>query len=82
MATATKSVSSAWVAVAQGAGDVVFSFDDAPGEFTVHSASDPAAIVAGHKQPKETPFSMTLQAGEYLHLRGRGTATVTAGTLV
>ena len=61
---------------------MVFSFDTEYGSFTVHGSSDPAAIVAWHKQPPETPFSLTLATGEFLHLRGRGTASVTAENLV
>lgn len=82
MPTAKKSVSAAFAPVAEGPGDVVFSFDDDYGSFTVHTSSNPAAIVGSHKQPPETPFTLTLASGEYLHLRGRGTATVTAETIV
>ena len=82
MPTAQKSVSAVFTPVAEGPGEVVFSFDSEYGHFTVHGSSDPAGIVAWHKQPPETPFSINLASGDFLHLRGRGTAAVTAETLV
>lgn len=77
MATQQKNVGAAYIAVAQGPGTVVFSFDTEYGHFTVHGSSDPAGIVSGHKQPPEVPFNIELATGDYLHLRGRGKATVT-----
>jgi len=82
MPTAIKSISAAWTPVAQGPGEVVFSFNDDYGRFTLHSSSDPAAIAGGHKQPPDTPFKLTLASGDFLHLRGRGVATVSATTLI
>lgn len=82
MPTATKPLGPAFVAVAQGPGEAVFSFNDSYGSFSIHTAADPAGIVAWHKQPPETPFTLTLAFGEYLHLRGRGTASVSAATIV
>lgn len=82
MPTQRKTIGANWTPVAQGPGEVVFSFDDEYGRFTTHGSADPAAIVSGHKQPSETPFTITLATGEFLHLRGRGTATVSAATLI
>lgn len=82
MATAKKTVTSSWAAVAQGPGSVVFSFLDEYGSFTIHGASDPSGITSGHKQPPETPFTVTLLTGEFLHLRGRGSASVSAANPV
>lgn len=80
MPTQVKSVGPNWVPVAQGPGEAVFSFDDEYGRFTVHGSADPAGIVSGHKQPPQTPYTITLATGDVLHLVGRGTATVTAAT--
>lgn len=82
MPTAKKALGPNFAPVAQGPGEVVFSFDSDYGSFTKHTSDDPAAIVAWHKQPPETPFTTTLATGEYLHLRGRGTASVSAATIV
>lgn len=82
MATSQKNLGADWAPVAQGPSDVVFSFDDEYGRFTVHDSASPAGIVSGHKQPPETPFKLTLATGQFLHLRGRGTATVSGETLI
>jgi len=82
MPTAIKSISAAWTPVAQGPGEVVFSLNEGYGQFTVHNSTNPAGITTGHKQPPETPFTLTLETGDVLHLRGRGTASVSATTLI
>jgi hypothetical protein len=83
MPTAHKAISSIWTAVAQGPGEVIFSLDEDYGRFAIHTSTDPSGITtSGHKQPPEVPFVLTLESGEVLHLRGRGSATVSAKTLV
>lgn len=82
MATAIKSVGPNWTAVAVGPGNATFQMSDEPGEWTIHSASSGAPAVQGIKAEREKAVSMALASGEYLHLRGRGSAVVTADTLV
>lgn len=82
MAQNKYTLSSAFVPVAVGPGEVIFQFDSEPGEFAKISSVDPSGIVGGNKRGREDPVSIQLLTGEYLHLRGRGAAYVTAPTLV
>lgn len=82
MPTALDPLSAAWAPVASGPSTAYVTFQDDNGFFTVHSSVDPAAIVTGHPYPKGVTFEVALATGEHLHLRGRGTATVSAATLV
>lgn len=82
MPTQIKSIGALFAPVAQGPGEVVFSFNDDFGRFSIHGSTDPAGIVASHKQPTEVPYTVNLAAGDVLHLRGRGTATVSGTTLL
>ena len=82
MAQNNYQLSSAFVPVATGVGSATFEFDEHPGEWAVISSVSPAGIVGGMKAEREKPVSLSLAAGEYLHLRGRGIAYVIADTLV
>lgn len=82
MAQNNYTLSSAWLPVASGAGNVTFEADDHPLEWTVISSASPAGIVGGIKAEREKQVSLALIAGEYLHLRGRGGVYVIADTLV
>jgi len=82
MPTAHKAISSAFVAVAEGPGQVIFSFNDDVGRFAVHNSTSPTGIPGGHRVLADTPYKLDLVTGEVLHLAGRGIATVSAATLV
>lgn len=81
MATGTITLSANWKHAATGPGDATFEFQDEPGEWIVYSAASCPLTVAGMKAEREKPVSIALEAGEYLHLRGRGAAVVVATTL-
>lgn len=76
MPTQSIALSSAWTFVADGPAEVVFSFEDETGWFAVHTSSNPAGIANGHKHVANVPFTIKLGPGDFLHLRGRGTANV------
>ena len=82
MPAAVKALGPDWVAVASGAGNVTFQSNDHPSEWYIHTASSGAPAIGGNKADREKPVSLSLAAGEYLHLRGRGPALVIADTLV
>lgn len=82
MAQNVYNISATWTAVAYGPGNATFETDDHPGEWSVISSASPAGIVGGQKAEREKSVSLALVAGEYLFLRGRGTAHVIADALV
>lgn len=82
MPAQTKTLSESWQAVASGAGNVTFQTNDDPGEWYIHTASTGAPAIGGNKAERQKPVSLSLAAGEYLHLRGRGAALIIADTLV
>lgn len=82
MPAAVKSLTSTWTAVASGAGTATVQFYDGPGEWYIHTASTGAPAIGGNKVEREKRADITLAAGEFLHLRGRGEALVTATTVV
>lgn len=71
---------SAWASVATGPGVVILNFEDHPGSYSVHSSADGSAINAGFVAENDKPYSVTLDAGEYLHVRGRGGVVVDLAT--
>jgi hypothetical protein len=82
MAQNKYTLSAAWLPVATGAGNATFEFEDHPGEWTVLSSISPAEIVGGVRAESGKREAVTLAAGQYLHLRGRGVAYLIADTLV
>jgi hypothetical protein len=81
MAQTFKTLSASFVPAATGPGLAIFQFSDHPGEWSIHSSVDPAAITVGLKAESGKPESITLLTGQYLHLRGRGEASVIAEVL-
>lgn len=82
MAINTFNLSQEWLPVAVGPGNASFAFLDHPGEWTIHNSASPVGIFGGFHAEKDKTRSLTLVAGEWLHLRGRQTARVVADTLV
>lgn len=82
MPTNTYSLSPGFVAVASGAGQVVLTFLDNNGEFTLHTSAGVPTTVIGHKAFAGGSIAFTMAASDFLHVRGRGTALVTAPTLI
>lgn len=82
MPAAIKTATSSWVAVASGAGTATLQFNDSPGEWYIHTASSGAPAIGGNKAEREKPVDVALATGEYLHIRGRGEALITATTVV
>lgn len=73
---ALKTLSAAALAVASGPGDVEVTFQDHDGFYIRHSSSDGSALTDWMPWKNRVPVLLTLDTGQYLHLRGRGTASV------
>lgn len=82
MPAAIKTATSSWVAVASGVGTATLQFNDNPGEWYIHTASSGAPGIGGLKAEREKRVDVTLAAGEFLHIRGRGDVLVRATTVI
>lgn len=80
--TVTRTATAAFVAVAQGPGTAYITFEDEKGFWALKDASDPTGITGSHPAHKGYCQAITLETGEYLHVRGRGNVTVTAATVI
>lgn len=88
MATsANRVLTSAFVAVAQGPGDVTFTRQSEAANsafWAISTSATPLSVwngstgVSGHYAEQRENVSLTLLAGEYLQLRGPGVVTITA----
>lgn len=76
MTQSVVNLSSNWVLAASGAVKATFQFEDHPGEWTVTNSSEPDGIVGGIGVGAGVSATITLSVGDYLHLRGRGGATL------
>ena len=81
-ATVTKTATGSFVAVAQGPGVAYITFEDEKGFWALKDASDPTGITGSHPARKGYCQAITLETGEYLHIRGRGSVIVTAATVI
>lgn len=77
MATQSISLTSAFQSVAEGPGVAIVSFNEQRGDLTVHTSSNNSGITAWHSKKSGEPFPVHLAEGDFLHLRGRGDASVT-----
>jgi hypothetical protein len=68
--------------VAQGPGSALVQLLDSDGEWTIISSLSPAGITAWNRIFRLGETSLELLAGEYLHLRGRGTCSVLADAVL
>lgn len=71
-----KTLSGSALAVASGPGDVEITFLDHDGFYVRHTALDGSGLVNWTPWPKNVPALLTLDVGQWLHLRGRQTALV------
>lgn len=82
MPSISKKIGPQYAAVAVGPCDVIASFTDDSGFFSISDSLDGSLVTAGHRQDKETPFRVSLEIGEYLHCRGRGSVAVSAANVI
>jgi hypothetical protein len=82
MATVRDTLTATGQAVASGAGEAFVTFNDAQGFWCLHTSSDGSALTDWHPWPKGLTLQVSMSAGDFLILRGRGTAVVTAGTTI
>lgn len=83
MTTSTKSASAAWSAAAQGPGTAYITMQDHTGYWIIHTTNDASALALdGHPAGRGWPQAITLETGEFLHVRGRGSYLVTAATVL
>ena len=73
--------SGAAVAAGQDAQAIV-SFNDDDGFFAKHTTTTSSEIVAWHRKQRGSAFAVQLATGEYLHVRGRGSASITATNVI
>lgn len=84
MPTQNRSLTTAYVTVAQGPGTVYVQFLDDNGEWLIHNSATPVAAgtLGFSEQPNKTREVVLAGATDYLQLRGRGNARVAGPTLV
>lgn len=84
MPTQTRTLTSAYLTVAQGPGTVYVQFEDEKGEWLINSAAAPvAAGTPGFiEHPLQTREVVLAGTGDYLQVRGRGEVRVAGTTLV
>lgn len=84
MPTQTRTITSAYLTVAQGPGTVYLQFEDDKGEWLIHTSS--TAVAAGTpgfiEHPMQTREVVLAGSGDYLQVRGRGEVRVAGTTLV
>jgi hypothetical protein len=66
-----------WTAIADGAGDVIFTAHDYRTRWAISDTNAPSGI-KGHVALLDVDVSLTLVADERLWVKGPGTVTVTA----
>ena len=77
-ATIPVTLTGTFTAHASGAGAATFTPDQNDAEWAVATSTDGTLVQIGNRVQKTHTFSLTLAAGQYLMLRGRGTCAVTA----
>lgn len=81
-ATKNFTLTETFAPVASGAGSVTFQGFDWDVDWSIISNISPAGIAAWQQARKGKEESLSLVAGEYLHLRGKGLCAVTADVVI
>lgn len=68
-----------WVAVSRGPGNVTVTTQGGAGSWAINDSANAPDLQYGHSLPSGQDLNMTLEANEYLLIRGTGQLVIVTG---